>query len=131
MASAVRGNGLEELKPVPVRVVAVEAAHSGQFAVEVHRVPRVPEPARPGIKPGHQQPRMRFARGPEILLNAEVEFYAMAAEPAPAARRQAGWFVELVEPEHAAVEFAQCWLGARRAGQLHVVDHRAPPFSLS
>jgi hypothetical protein len=36
---------------------------------------------------------MRFARRPEIILNADVEFYAVAAEPAPATRRQAGWFL--------------------------------------
>ena len=74
---------------------------------------------------------MRFARGPENLLNAEVEFYAVASEPASATRRQAGWFLELVQPEHAAVELAERWLAAWRAGQLHMVDHRVAPFALS
>jgi hypothetical protein len=66
---------------------------------------------------------MRLARGPEILLDAEVELHAVAAEPAAAARGQRGWFRDLVQPEHGAVELAERWLAARRAGQLHVVDH--------
>jgi hypothetical protein len=67
---------------------------------------------------------MRLARGPEIRLDAEVELHAVAAEPAAAARGQPGWFRDLVQPEHGAVELAERWLAARRAGQLHVVDHR-------
>jgi hypothetical protein len=74
---------------------------------------------------------MRFACGAEILLNAEVEFYAVAAEPAPATRHQARWFLELVQSKHAAVELAERWLAARRAGQLHMVDHRVASFALS
>src|ERR1700751_3697825 len=100
MARPLCGDGLKELKPVPVRVLAVKAAHSGELVIEEHRVPGVPQPVCPRVEPGHQQPGMRFARGPEILLDAEVEFYAVAAEPAPATRRQAGWFLELVQPEH-------------------------------
>jgi hypothetical protein len=67
---------------------------------------------------------MCLARGPEIRLDAEVEFHAVAAEPAATARGQRGWFRDLVQPEHVAVELAERWLAARRAGQLHVVDHR-------
>ena len=74
---------------------------------------------------------MRFASGPEILLNAEVKFYAVATKPASATRRQARRFGEFAQPEHAAVELAERWLAARRAGQLHMVDHRATPFALS
>src|SRR5512138_2677744 len=70
---------------------------------------------------------MRLARGPEVLLDAEVQLDAVAAEPAPAARGKPRWFLDLVQPEHPAVELAQRRLAARRAGQLHVVDHRIAP----
>jgi hypothetical protein len=81
-----RGKRLKELKPVAVRVLTVEAAHAGELVIEAHRVPGVPQSARPGVDPGHQQAGMRLAGGPEVFLDAEVEFDAVAAEPAPAAR---------------------------------------------
>ena len=71
------------------------------------RVPGVPQPPRPGVEPGHEQAGMRFARGPEALLHAEVELHAVAAEPAAAARGQRGRFRDLVQPEHVAVELAE------------------------
>src|SRR5205823_3752818 len=92
------GDGLEELEPVPVRVLAVEAAHSREPIIEGHGVPGVPQPPRPGVEPGHEQAGMRLARGPEALLHAEVELYAVAAEPAAAARGQRGRFRDLVHP---------------------------------
>ena len=95
--------------------------------IELHRVPGVPQPPRPGVEPGHEQAGMCLTRGPEILLHAEVKLYAVAAEPAAAARGQRGRFRDLVQPEHAAVELAERRLAARRAGQLHVVDHPASP----
>src|SRR5207244_13646801 len=104
------------------RVLAVEAAHAGE-PVEPHRVPGVPQPPRPGVEPGHEQAGMRLARGPEVLLHAEVELHAVAAEPAAAARGQRGRLRYLVQPEHVAVELAERWLAARWAGQLHVMDH--------
>jgi hypothetical protein len=122
------GDGLEELEPVPARVLAVEAAHAGEPVIEVHGVPGIPQPPCPGVEPGHEQAGMRFARGPEALLHAEVELYAVAAEPAAAARGQRGRFRDLVQPEHVAIELAERRLAAGRAGQLHVMDH---PVSLS
>jgi hypothetical protein len=70
---------------------------------------------------------MRLARGPEALLHAEVELYAVAAEPAAAARGERGRFRDLVQPEHVAIELAERRLAAGRAGHLHMVDHRPLP----
>ena len=112
----------------PVRVVAVEAAHPGEPVIEEHRVSGVTQAPRPGVEPGHEQAGMRLARGPEVLLHTEVELYAVAAEPAAAARCQRGRFRDLVQPEHTAVELAERRLAARRAGQLHVMDHQSLPL---
>jgi hypothetical protein len=114
-----------------VRVLAVEAAHAGELVIEAHRMPGVPQPACPAVDPGHQEAGMRPARGPEVFLDAEVQLDAVAAEPAPAARGQARRLLYLVQPQHAAVELAERRLAARRAGQLHMVDHGVlPPITL-
>src|SRR5437763_1172140 len=68
-------------------------------------------------------------RGPEVFLDAEVQLDAVAAEPAPAARGKTRRLAYLLQPEHAGVELAQRRLAARRAGQLHMVDHGAVPSS--
>jgi len=74
---------------------------------------------------------VRLARGPEILLDAEMQLDAVAAEPAPVPRGEAGRLVQLVQPEHAAIELAEHGLAARRAGELHMVDHRGTPLLLT
>jgi hypothetical protein len=53
MARTLCGDGLKELKPVPVRVLAVKAAHSGELFIEEHGMPGVPQPVCPGVEPGH------------------------------------------------------------------------------
>src|SRR5262249_17827964 len=130
-AGPLRRDGFKELKPVPVRVLAVEPAHPGEPVIEEHWVSGVTQPPGPGAEPGHEQAGMRPARGPEVLLHAEVELHTVTSEPAAAARGQRGRFRDLVQPEHVAVELAERWLAARRAGQLHVVDHPASPSLLS
>src|SRR5215472_8235301 len=70
---------------------------------------------------------MRLARGPEILLNAKVKLYPMAAEPAPATSRQNGRLLLLGQPQHPAIKLTQRRLAARRAAQLHMVN-QSPSF---
>ena len=73
---------------------------------------------------------MRLAGRAEVLLHAQVQLDAMTAEPAAAAGREHGRLGYFGQAEHAAVEVPQCVLAARRAGQLHVVDHpRSPQLS--
>jgi hypothetical protein len=66
---------------------------------------------------------MGLASGPEVVLDAEMEFYVKALEPAATASGKGRWFLDLIHSKHTAVELPKCWLAARRAGQLNMVDH--------
>ena len=67
---------------------------------------------------------MGLAGGTKVFLDAEVKLDAVPAEPAAAARGQHGRLGQFGEPEHAPVELTQRGLAARRASQLHMMDHR-------
>ena len=67
---------------------------------------------------------MRLARRAEVSLDAKVQFDVLAAEPAAAAPRQRRRLLDLREPEHTRVKRTGGILGAGRAGQQYVVNHR-------
>jgi hypothetical protein len=101
------GDGLKKFEPVTVRILAVEAPHPWELVIEPHRVPGVPQSVRPGIQSGYQQARMGFARGPEVLLDANMEFYVVAFEPATAACGQYWRFLDFVQSKDTDVELAE------------------------
>jgi len=121
---------LQEFKPVPVRILAIEPAHAGELGIEAHRVPGVAQPAGPGVQPGYEQARMGFAGRPEVLLDAEVNFDVMAPEPTTAACSQARRLLDFLQSKYATVEVAECWLASLGAGQLNMVDQGTRPIYL-
>ncbi len=108
------GDRFKELEPVPIRVLAVKASHPRKFIIEAHRIAGLTQPIRPGAQAGYEKAGMRFARGPEVLLDSQMEFDAVTFEPASAARRQAGRLSQFLETEYAAIELPERWLAAWR-----------------
>ena len=58
----------------------------------------------------------------------QVQFDPVAAEPAAATGREHGRLGQFLEAQHPRVKAAQGVLTARRAGQLHVMDHPASGY---
>ena len=123
-------DGFEEFQPVAVRVLGVEPAHPREVVVEPDRSARGAQPVSPGIQMADQHARMRLAGRAEVLLHAQVQLDAVAAEPAAAAGREHGRLRYLTEVQDAAIKVTQRVLAAGRAGQLNVMDHRDPRIYL-
>ena len=56
-------HGLQELQPVTAGVLAVEPAHPGEIMILEHRIARRPQPGRPVVEAGDQQPGCALRAG--------------------------------------------------------------------
>src|SRR5690606_31015478 len=123
------GDRREELQAVAVDVLGVEAAQARYLPLVCppHRIAGGLQACRQCIQVGPQQPGVRLAGGPEVLLYAEVQLDAVAGEPAAAPPGQGGWLRLLGQAEDADVEGPRRVLGSGRAGELYVVDHGPQP----
>ena len=70
----------------------------------------------------HAHGGMRFARWPEICLNAEMELDVGIAKPHAAADSQCGWLRDFLETQHVAVELARGIFAAGRHRELNVIE---------
>jgi hypothetical protein len=72
-------------------------------------------------------PRMRLAGGPEVVLDAEMQLHVTSAKPHTAARRENRWLVYPCHVEDIDKERASCGLLTARHRQLHMmqaVEHK-------
>lgn len=71
---------------------------------------------------GASQRWMRLARGPEVLLDADVNLYVTTGEPHTTARGEQWRLDDLSHPQQLSVETSRRIFTARRRGQLHMIN---------
>ncbi|GAB3756208.1 hypothetical protein GCM10028864_38050 [Microlunatus parietis] len=106
-----------------MRVVGVEPAEAGQLVVDPDRATGRRQPLRERVQIPDPDRRVGLAGRPEVVLDAEVQFVAGAAEPAAAAGGERGRLRDLGQAEQVGVVRAGGGLGVGRAGEQDVVQH--------
>src|SRR5437763_2410373 len=116
------GHRLDQLQAVSEGVVRVAALVAFErLVVDDLGARRLERPA-PAAQVAHEERRMRLARRPEILFDADVDLEAFAAEPTPPELRQVLRLRHLRPPEQAGVERPDGILLPRRHRNLHVMN---------
>src|SRR6185503_20190645 len=105
---------LHQFEAVSERIRDVHALVAGQRLVLGDRDPRVAKPLDHSRKALHQQSRVRFPGGTEVLLDTQVDLELTALEPDPAAFREVLRLRRLRYPEKNPVEASRFLLPAGR-----------------
>ena len=116
------GLRLDELHAVTPGIGAEETADVGVIVIVARRVACRLQAIAQGVEIVGQERGVRFARGLEIWLDADVELQGAAAEPGTRAIAQGEGNFEFFQPKEIAVEGASRRLGIRRRGDLEVVE---------
>ena len=112
----------EELEPVAVGVVRVEASVPGEVVIPLHGHASIAEVIREVVDARDQHAGVGFAGRSEVGLDTEMDLPATTAEPATTARREHGRLLELQHAERVTVEAASQILGTRGDRELDVVE---------
>src|SRR5262249_26157691 len=121
-------DGFEEFQPIAMRVLGIKAAHPREAVIEQNGSTGAANPVSPGVQIMDQQAWMCLASRAKVVLHAQVQLDPVATEPAAAPGCEHGRLGQFLQAQHPYVETAQGVLTARRAGQLHVMDHPASGY---
>src|SRR5262249_38213487 len=119
-----------ELEAVSERIRNIYAVVAGHALVVRHFDTGRTKPLREHAEAAGEKGRVRLAGRAEVRVDADVDAYRVALEPAPTARREGIGFRNFGDLQEPGVEPTREILPAARHGELDVVDAQDPHHSV-
>ena len=107
--------------------MGIDPPEAGEVTVPLHVLTSIGQALDQGIEIIDDDPRMRLAGGPEVVLDAQMQLHATSAKLHTATRRENRWLVYLCHVKDIDEERASCGLLTARHRQLHMmraVEHK-------
>lgn len=113
-----------KFEPVPPWIFRVEAPRAGKVIIldDLH-APGAQRFAQ-FVQMEHREGRVRFPSGPKIPFHSDVQLLRAALEPAASTRAQDRRFLDLLHPQHQAIEISCRGFASFRRRDLNVIDAR-------
>ncbi len=112
----------DQLDPIAERIFRVATDRAGKLVGRTPVRPGYDETSDELVVVVDDKRRMRFHRRAHLGLDAEMDRDATGVEPQAAPRPERLGFLDLGEPERAAVELARERFATRRIRELYVID---------